>query len=171
MAAMRLDGTRRPAAGVTALAAGLVDDVGASAFWALLLLCWLGIENLGLLASVSIDRDALATTLPRLDVDVRDILHRRLMGEVHRLADGSVNELLECCLHLDVIDRGNLLRRYEDSSGKARVISLQSSLVLWVEDLEDLTLAVAVLIHVVCEGHTLVLEGKDWLDSRGTSGK
>ena len=64
--------------------------------------------------SVPIDRHALAFQFIGQFVDIPDILDRRLIGKIHRLADGIVRVLLECRLHPDMILRRDVMGRNED---------------------------------------------------------
>src|SRR5206468_9338842 len=49
-------------------------------------------QRLGLLASVSVDRDRLHAVLPGLEVRVGDVLDGRGLRQVHGLADGAGDE-------------------------------------------------------------------------------
>ena len=61
-----------------------------------------GRERLRDLAVVAVDRDRLHAELPRLDEQLRDLVDRRLLGQVDRLRDRARDERLHRAHHLHV---------------------------------------------------------------------
>ena len=66
-----------------------------------------GGERLAHFAAVAIERDRLEAQLPAIDIDVADIIHRGLVGQVDGLADRPRNEGLRGRHDPDVAHRGD----------------------------------------------------------------
>ena len=87
-----------------------------------------GIQRLGSLAAVAVHREGLQSELPALAVGLHDVLDRRVLGQVDRLADRARQEGLHRAHHADVahpVDRARPVLRSEGAVEDRQVLFLQ----------------------------------------------